>query len=182
LGRLDENHTRTPSELVYARRANKLDETASAINTVVSVSKSDASEFRVSEPEMTVAISDAYYAGLTNRDQGEWAWPELVDEAQGAELRGVSLIDDDSVDVAVIRTEQEQDCVDAIKAAIDDNQYGEARSKMSKLRNRVVSKRGDSVTEIGFEEEDRIAGESSFPVVIDAASPRFDSCFGILDQ
>jgi len=45
-----------------------------------------------------------------------------------------------------------------------------------------VSKRGDSVTEIGFEEEDRIAGESSFPVVIDAASPRFDSCFGILDQ
>jgi len=182
LGRLDENHTRTPSELVYARRANKLDETASAINTVVSVSKSDASEFRVSEPEMTVAISDAYYAGLTNRDQGEGAWPELVDEAQGAELRGVSLIDDDSVDVAVIRTEQEQDCVDAIKAAIDDNQYGEARSKMSNFRNRVVSKRGDSVTEIGFEEEDRIAGESSFPVVIDAASPRFDSCFGILDQ
>jgi len=59
---------------------------------------------------MTVAISDAYYAGLTNRDQGEGAWPELVDEAQGAELRGVSLIDDDSVDVAVIRTEQEQDC------------------------------------------------------------------------
>lgn len=122
------------------------------------------------------------HAGLTNRDQGEGAWPELVDEAQGAELRGVSLIDDDSVDVAVIRTEQEQDCVDAIKAAIDDNQYGEARSKMSNLRNRVVSKRGDSVTEIGFEEEDRIAGESSFPVVIDAASPRFDSCFGILDQ
>jgi len=130
--------TLLPSEQVYAD-LDQLEATTKALAETVD-GESVAGLGDVSSNRINLAAVDEYYGTLIDRGVGESDTSPIVD-CDFAELKEYALIDDESVDVLVVKTEDEREAVSEIRRGFTDGEYGEARSRLGELTDRRVSVR-----------------------------------------
>lgn len=127
-----------PSEQVYSNLDQLEATTRSLAETVDAgtvVGLGDVSSNRINLDGV-----DEYYGTLIDRGVGE-SDTSPISDFDFAELKEYSLIDDESVDVLVLKTEDEREAVSEIRRDFADGEYDDARSRLGELTDRRVSVR-----------------------------------------
>jgi CRISPR-associated endonuclease Cas3-HD len=134
----DAGATLLPSEQVYSD-LDQLEATTRALTEAVDV-ESVVGLGDVSSNHINLDAVDEYYDTLIDRGVGE-SDVSPISDCDLAELKEYSLIDDESVDVLVLKTEDEREAVSEIRRDFADGEYDEARSRLGELTDRRVSVR-----------------------------------------
>jgi len=127
-----------PGEQVYSD-LNQLEATTRALTETVD-GESVAGLGDVSSNRINLDAVDKYYDTLIDRGVGESDMSPIAD-CDLAELKEYALIDDESVDVLVVKTENEREAVSEIRRSFADGEYDDARSRLGELTDRRVSVR-----------------------------------------
>jgi CRISPR-associated endonuclease/helicase Cas3/CRISPR-associated endonuclease Cas3-HD len=130
-----------PSEQVYTD-LDQLEATTRALTETVDA-ESVVGLGDVSSNRINLDAVDEYYGTLIDRGVGESDISPISD-CDFAELKEYSLIDDESVDVLVLKTEDEREAVSEIRRDFADGEYDDARSRLGELTDRRVSVRVQS--------------------------------------
>lgn len=134
----DAGATLLPSEQVYSD-LDQLEATTRALTEAVDA-ESVVGLGNVFSNHINLDAVDGYYNTLIDRGVGESDMSPISD-CDLAELKEYSLIDDESVDVLVLKTDNEREAVSEIRQDFADGEYDEARSRLGKLTDRRVSVR-----------------------------------------
>jgi CRISPR-associated endonuclease/helicase Cas3/CRISPR-associated endonuclease Cas3-HD len=134
----DAGATLLPSEQVYSD-LNQLEATTRALTETVDA-ESAVGLGNVSSSRINLDAVDGYYGTLIDRGVGE-SDVSPISDCDLAELKEYSLIDDESVDVLVLKTEDEREVVWEIQRDFADGEYDDARSRLGELTDRRVSVR-----------------------------------------
>ena len=134
----DAGATLLPSEQVYSD-LDQLEATTRALTETVD-GESVAGLGDVSSNRINLDAVDGYYGTLIDRGVGESDISPIAD-CDFAELKEYALIDDESVDVLVLKTDDEREAVSEIRRDFTDGEYDDARSRLGELTDRRVSVR-----------------------------------------
>jgi len=134
----DAETTLLPSEQVYTD-LDQLEATTRALAETVG-GESVAGLGDISSNHINLDSVDEYYGTLINRGVAASDTSPIAD-CNLAELKEYTLIDNESVDVLVLKTEEEREAVSQIRRGFTNGKYDEARSGLGELTDRRVSVR-----------------------------------------
>jgi hypothetical protein len=127
-----------PSEQVYTD-LDQLEATTRALTETFDA-ESVVGLGDVSSNRINLDAVDEYYGTLINRGVAASDTSPIAD-CDFDELKQYALIDDESVDVLVLKTEGEREAVSEIREDFIDGEYDDARSRLGEMTDRRVSVR-----------------------------------------